>query len=70
MVMNKVFWDLLHSGEHSIERNEDLLPLRVANFRRLAEQYLMFVTDKDAVQDKFADGHVSQIPEAAVITYS
>ena len=54
----------------TIEHNEDLLPLRVAHFRRLAEQDLVFVTDKDAVQDKLADGDVSQIPEAAVLTYS
>lgn len=54
----------------TIEHNEDLLPLRVAHFRRLAEQDLVFVADKDAVQDKLADGDVSQIPETAVLTYS
>lgn len=42
----------------TIEHNEDLLPLRVAHFRRLAEQNLVFVTDKDAVEDKLADGDV------------
>lgn len=54
----------------TIEHNKDLLPLRVAHFRCLAEQHLVFVTDKDAVQDKLADGDVSQIPEATVLTYS
>lgn len=54
----------------TIEHNKDLLPLRVAHFRRLAEQDLVFVADKDAVQDKLADGDASQIPEAAVLTYS
>lgn len=54
----------------TIKHNEDLLPLCVAYFRRLAEQDLVLVTDKDAVQDKLADGDVSQIPEAAVLTYS
>lgn len=53
----------------TIEHNEDLLPLCVAHFRRLAEQDLVFVADKDAVQDELADGDVSQIPEAAVLTY-
>lgn len=54
----------------TIEHNEDLLPLCVAHLRRLAEQNLVFVADKDAVQDKLADGDVSQIPEAAVLTRS
>lgn len=54
----------------TIEHNEDLLPLRVAHFRCLAEQDLVFVADKDAVQDKLADGDMSQIPEAAVLTCS
>lgn len=54
----------------TVEHNEDLLPLRVAHFRRLAKQDLVFVADKDAIQDKLADGDVSQIPEAAVLTHS
>lgn len=54
----------------TIEHNEDLLPLCVAHFRRLAEQDLVFVADEDAVQDELADGDVSQIPEAAVLTCS
>ncbi len=54
----------------TVEHNEDLLPLCVAHFRRLAKQDLVFVADKDAIQDKLADGDVSQIPEAAVLTYS
>lgn len=33
----------------TIKYNEDLLPLRVPHFRRLTEQDLVFVTDKDAV---------------------
>lgn len=54
----------------TIEHNEDLFPLCVAHFRRLAEQDLVFVTHKDAVQNKLADGDMSQIPEAAVLTHS
>lgn len=53
----------------TIEHNEDLLPLCVAHFRRLAEEDLVFVADEYAVQDKLADGDVSQIPEAAVLTH-
>lgn len=33
----------------TIQHNEDLLPLGIAHFRRLAEQDLVFVTDKYAV---------------------
>lgn len=29
----------------------------------------MFVTDKDPVEDKFADGDVCQISQAAVLTH-
>lgn len=53
----------------TVEHNEDLLPLCVAHFGRLAEQDLVFVADKDAVQDELADGDMSQIPEAAVLTH-
>lgn len=52
----------------TIEHNQDLLPLRVANFRGLAEQYLVLVTDKDAVQDKLTDGDVRQIPKGSIFT--
>lgn len=54
----------------TVEHNEDLLPLRVAHFGRLAEQDLVFVADKDAVQDKLADGDVSQIPDAVVLAHT
>lgn len=52
----------------TVEHNQDLLPLRVAHFRGLAEQDLVFVTDKDAVQDKLTDGDVRQIPKGTVFT--
>lgn len=53
----------------TVEHDEHLLPLRVAHFRRLAEEDLVFVAHKDAVEDELADGHVSQIPQAAVSTH-
>lgn len=54
----------------TIEHNQDLLPLCVAHFRSLAEQDLVFVTDKDAVQDKLTDGDVRQIPKGCIFTCS
>lgn len=107
MVVNEVFWDLLHTGKtscsrsinekptkphvglnwgfilaipqyninttdpvHTVEHNEDLLPLCVPHFRRLAEQDLPFVTDEDAVEDELADRDVSQVSQAAVFAHS
>lgn len=54
----------------TIENNQDLLPLCVAYFRSLAEQDLVFVADKDAVQDKLADGDVCQVRKGCVFTCS
>lgn len=54
----------------TIEHDEDLFPLRVAHFGRLAEKDLVLVADEDAVQDELADGDVGQVPEAAVLTHS
>lgn len=54
----------------TIENNQDLLPLCVAHFRSLAEQDLVFVTDKDAVQDELTDGDVRQIGKGCVFTCS
>lgn len=54
----------------TIEHNQNLLPLCVAHFRGLAEQDLVFVTDKDAVQDKLTDGDVCQIPKGRIFTCS
>lgn len=53
----------------TVQHNEDLFPLCIAHFRRLAEQDLVFVTDKDPVKDKLADGDMSQIPEAVVFAH-
>lgn len=55
-----------NNAQLTIEYNQDLLPLCVANFRGLAEQDLVFVTDKDAVQDKLTDGDVRQIPKSRI----
>lgn len=50
----------------TVENDEDLLPLRVAHFGRLAEQQLVFVADEDPVQDELGDGDVGQTAEAGV----
>lgn len=50
----------------TVEHDEDLLPLRVAHFGRLAEQQLVLVADEDPVQDELGDGDVSQAAEAGV----
>lgn len=60
---------LIFLNPPTVEHDEDLFPLRVAHFRRLAEQDLVFVADEDAVQDELADGDVGQVPEAAVLTH-
>lgn len=45
----------------TIENNEDLLPLRVANLGGLAEEDLMLVADEDAVQEELVDGRVGVV---------
>lgn len=51
----------------TIEDNEDLLPLGVAHLRCLAEEDLVLVTDKDAIQDKLAEWGVRQVPHGGIL---
>lgn len=66
VVVDDVFRDFLHTRKRSVEDDEDLLPLRVSNFGRLAEEDFVFVAHKDSVQDEFGDGDVSEVLQTGV----